>query len=188
MIDSPNPARNQHGWRIRQLMILATTIAVCSVLATWRSYDYSDSLTFGDATVCTDEGLLSLQIPLVRRAQDEQMVTQWTTYTRGKEMWETGDGGGKSRLRFWMSILEMARCEGGMVGGFGYWSGAWQSSSRPGPFIVMFVPIWFVIATMFSMIAIFYWRRMRFRIATMLLGTVLISALLRLLTLPAPPA
>ena len=171
---------------IRHAALLAIAISVCSVLATWRSYAYSDSLTFVDATVCTDEGLLSLQIPLVRRAPDGQMVTRWITYKRGKGMWEMGDGGGKARLRYWMTILDTTGCEGGMVGGFGYWKGAWQSSSRPGPFIVMFVPIWFAAASMFMLIVICHLRRMRFKLATMLLGTTLISVMLWLLTLQAP--
>jgi hypothetical protein len=186
MRDSPKPARNPVGRRIFQAVLLAAAISVCSVLATWRSYAYSDSLTVADATVSTDEGLLSLQIPLVRRAPGGQMVTQWITYKRGKDMWETGDGGGKTRLRYWMTILDTARCEGGMLGGFGYWKGAWQSSSRPGPFIVMFVPIWVAITSMFMLIAILYLRRMRFRLATMLMGTAMISVILWLLTLQAP--
>lgn len=186
MSDSPKRAQNPIGRRVRYAALLATAISVCSVLATWRSYAYSDSLTFADATVCTDEGLFSLQVPLVRRAPDEQMVTHWITYKRGKDMWETGDGVGKARLKYWMTILEAARCEGGMAGGFGYWKGAWQSSSRPGPFIVMFVPIWVAIASLFTLIAIFHLRRMHFRLATMLLGTTLISAMLWLLTLQAP--
>jgi hypothetical protein len=101
-------------------------------------------------------------------------------------MWESGDGGGKATLRNWMSMLDKARCEGGMVGGFGYWKGAWQSNSRPGPFLVMFIPIWFAIATSLAMIAVCYWRRIRFGLTNILIGMAFFSVLLWLLTLQAP--
>ena len=145
----------------------------------------SDSLTFLDATLCTDEGLLSLQIPLVRRAPSEQPSTQWMTYKRGKNMWDASDGGGKATLRNWMSMLDQVRCEGGMVGGFGYWKGAWQSKSRPGPFLVLFTPIWAAIAVTFTLVATLCWRRMQFRLVTMLFGTACVSVVLWLLTLLA---
>ena len=166
--------------------MLCITIAVCSVLATGRSYTRSDSLTFIDATVCTDEGLLSLQIPLVRLALHEAPSTEWMTYKRGKNTWESEDGGGKATLRNWMSMLDTARCEGGMVAGFGYWKGGWQSSSRPGSFIVMFLPIWVAIATALTFVATIYWLRVRFTLATMLLGTTFVGGMLWLLSLRTP--
>ncbi len=140
-------------------------------------------MTFLDATICTDEGLLSLQFPLVRRAPSEQPSTGWMTYQRGENMWEASDGGGKATLRNWMSMLDQTRCEGGMVGGFGYWKGGWQSDSRPGPFLVVFTPIRAAIATTFTLVAIVFWRRITFRLATMLIATACVSAVLWLLNL-----
>ena len=169
----------------RNAIFLCAAILACSVLATSRSYMRSDSLTFLDDTICTDEGLLSLQIPLVRRAPSEQSTTQWTIYSRGKNIWDANDGDGKATLRNWMSMLDQVGCEGGMVGGFGYWKGAWQSNSRPGPFLVMFTPIWAVISVAFTLVATFYWRRIQFRLATILLVMAGVSAVLWLLTLRA---
>lgn len=186
MSDATRTTRKCNPPGVGHAFCLCTTIAVCSALATWRSYTRSDSLTLIDATVCTDEGLLSLQIPLVRLAPREEPTTQWLTYKRGNNMWETEDGGGKATLKNWMSMLDRVRCEGGTVAGFGYWKGAWQSSSRPGPFIVVFIPIWVAIATALALVATMYWFRIRFTLATMLLGTTCVGGLLWLLLLRAP--
>ena len=80
-----------------------------------------------------------------------------------------------------MSMLSQVRCEGAMFGGFGYWKGAWQSESRPGPFIVMFVPIWTVVFALFVSLAIAIWRGVRFRMATVLLWMTLACVALGLL-------
>ena len=101
---------------------------ISSALLSLRSYSYSDSLTFLDTTVSTDEGLLSFQFPLVRLAQGEKPRTDWMTYTRGKIRWEADDAG-KTRLRDWMATLDPAS-SGGILWGFGYWKGGWQSNSR----------------------------------------------------------
>lgn len=170
---------------LRHASFLCAAILACSVLATTRSYMRSDSLTLLDATICTDEGLLSLQIPLVRRAPSEQSTTQWTIYSRGKNIWDDNEGGGKATLRSWMSMADQVGCEGGMVGGFGYWKGAWQSNSRPGPFLVMFTPIWAVVSVAFTLVATFYLRRVQFRLATILLLMTGVSVVLWLLTLRA---
>jgi hypothetical protein len=182
--DDPN--ENRRLPTVRQTLFLMSTIAICSALLTWRSYRRSDSLTFLDMTMCTDEGLLSLQVPLVRLATSEQPSTQWVTYRRGTNIWEAFDGeGGKSLLRNWMSMLDATGCKGGMIFGIGYWKGSWQSNSRPGPFIVMFMPIWVAIATTLTLIAVAYLLRMRFSLATMLLGTTIMGGLLWLLSLRA---
>ncbi|AMV35405.1 hypothetical protein VN12_25165 [Pirellula sp. SH-Sr6A] len=185
MSDATRTTRNRRLPSVRHAICLCATIVICSVLATWRSYTHSDSLTWIDVTVCTDEGLLSLQIPLVRLAPSEKPSTQWTTYVRGKNMWETGDGGGKATLKNWMSMLDRVGCEGATVAGFGYWKGAWQSSSRPGPFLVMFIPVWVAIATTFALVSTAYWCRIQFTLANMLLGTTVVAGLHWLLLLRA---
>lgn len=100
-------------------------------------------------------------------------------------MWESDDGGGKATLRNWMSMLDRVRCEGGMVAGFGYWKGAWQSDSRPGPFIVMFVPVWLGVAVALMGVALACWFRVRFRLATLMMGTTFVGVMLWLLSLRA---
>ena len=185
MHSTPAPAEKRKRPWVRRTVSLCAAIAVCSALATWRSYARSDSLTFMDATVCLDEGLLSLQIPLVRVAPRQEPATMWVSYKRGKMAWEAPGGGGKAKLRNWMSMLGMVRCEGRMAAGFGYWKGAWQSNSRPGPFIVMFTPVWFAFAVACTLVAMFFWLRMRFTLAAMLMGMTFVGGLLWLLSLRA---
>lgn len=185
MNNATAPSSNRNRPSFRHIAFLLVAIVVCSLLASWRTYRHSDSLTFLDATVCTDEGLLSLQIPLVRLAPAEEPSTRWITYKRGTNMWETDDGGGKTTLRNWMSMLDTVRCEGGMVAGFGFWKGAWQSDSRPGPFIVMFVPVW--VGTTAALIAVAFacLFRVQFRLGALLMATTLVGAMLWLLSLRA---
>jgi hypothetical protein len=180
MADTTNVAR---PWAVRRAVALGAAVVVCSLVVTLRSYHRSDSLTFLDATVCTDEGLLCWQIPLVRKASNEPSApAQWITYTRGKNMWET-DGGGKATLRNWMSMLDQVRADGSMFWGFGYWKGAWQSNSRPGPFLVVFVPIWAALASLFALVATVCWRRIQFSLATIMIATGCVGVALWLLTL-----
>jgi hypothetical protein len=172
--------------RQRRLTALGLTalFVVGTAILTVRSYWRSDSLTVADATICTDEGLLSLQIPLVRLARQQRAVTTWNTYTRGPNMWVYGDGG-KATLRNVLLLKDQIRIDAGMVAGFGYWKGSWQSDSRPGPFIVMFVPIWAAVAAMVLLAALFITRRVKFRISSLLGATAIVGGLLWLLTLRA---
>ena len=82
-------------------------------------------------------------------------------------------------------MLDTVRCDGGMVAGFGYWKGAWQSNSRPGPFIVMFLPVWIAVAAALVAVAVGFWFRVRFTLTTMLLGMTFVGAMLWLLSLRA---
>ena len=63
-------------------VVLVVAWLVPSAVITFRSYSRSDSLTIADATLRTDEGLVSLQIPLVRLASTEKATTNLTTYAR----------------------------------------------------------------------------------------------------------
>jgi hypothetical protein len=56
-----------------------------STAITIRSYSFSDTLTFNDAMIATDEGLISLLVPLVRLAHDQDPSTGWVTYSSGKD-------------------------------------------------------------------------------------------------------
>jgi hypothetical protein len=178
----PRPANRRK--RLLTALSLAAVFVAGTVIFTIRSYWRSDSLTIADATICTDEGLFSLQIPLVRLAREEQATTTWVTYTRGANMWQYGDGG-KAKLRKWISMKDQVRIEAEMVADFGYWKGSWQSNSRPGPFIVMFVPIWAAMAAIVLLAAAFVMRRMKFRISSLLVATSVVGGLLWLLTLRA---
>ena len=174
----------QHWWSIRAAVLCVVTI-LGAYVASNRSYQVSDSLTFLDVTICADEGLLSLQIPLVLRSPSHTPSNQLVSYVREPKMWDAPAGGGKATLRNWMSILDKTHCEGGMICGFGYWKGSWQSDSRPGPFLVVFVPIWVATVAVSVLTAILFLRRLRIRLLTMLIATTCIAVVLSLLTLLA---
>ena len=79
-----------------------------------------------------------------------------------------------------------ARGENGFLfADFGYWKGGWQSASRPGPFVVVFVPVWLIGCLMFGICLAFTFRWVRFRLLTLLAAMTLIAGLLWLLTLRA---
>ena len=84
-----------------------------------------------------------------------------------------------------MSILDQTRCEGAMWGGFGYWKGAWQSNSRPGPFVVAVAPIWIAIVVISIFLAMLWSRRLRIRLLTMFITTAAVALLLAVLNLCA---
>lgn len=185
MTDAQQTSEMSHRWWSKRATLLCVVTILCAYFSTSRSYRFSDSLTFLDATICTDEGLLSLQIPLVLRSPIHQPSTQWITYVRGKNMWDAPGCGGKATLRYWMSILDQTRCEGAMWGGFGYWKGDWQSSSRPGPFVVAFAPIWIAIVVISIFLAMLWSRRLRIRLLTMFITTAAVALLLAVLNLCA---
>ncbi|WP_413432561.1 hypothetical protein [Crateriforma spongiae] len=143
-------------------------------------------MTFLDATLCADEGLLSFQIPLVRLASSTEPTMEWISYKRGVNAWQTDDGRMKTTLRNWMSMIDEVGCDGGMIADFGYWRGDWQSELRPGPFIVMFLPIWFATALAILSLSLAYWYRSQFRLFTLLSGTAFAGVIFWLLSLRAP--
>lgn len=60
-----------------------------------------------------------------------------------------------------------------MFADFGYWKGEWQSGSRPGPFIFLFVPAWFVALAVVGASVAIYFRIVRFGIRTLLMLTAI---------------
>ena len=162
---------------------MAVFLIVAAVL-TIRSYSYSDTLTFMDVTLTADEGLLSINVPLVPLAPDKDTAIGWITYKRDSINWKAGLGG-KSTLRNWMATLDSIGCEGTMFLDFGYWLGGWQSDSRPGAFIVLFAPVWFSILIFgFGVVSLSLgWIKINLKM--MFAGTALVAGLIWLLTLRA---
>ncbi len=103
-------------------------------------------------------------------------------YKRDPITWTAGLAG-KTPLRSWMSRLNVARVKGAMFFDFGYWKGAWQSQSRPGPFVVAFVPVWLIGLMMFGIFLAFDFGFVRFRLRTILIAMTLAAGLLYLATL-----
>ena len=167
--------------------VLVILWLVSSAMLSARSYERSDALTVADVTLRTDEGLISLQIPYVRLARTGKATVEWTIYTRkrGVGVWESGNSV-RSTLRRWMSdFCDTDQPSAGMIGEFGYWTGSWWSDSRPGPFIVVFAPIWAATMAVTVLAALFIVQRFRFKLRSILVMTALAGVLLWILTLRA---
>ncbi len=178
---SPN---NNFVWkRFRGISVAAILIAFCGFLFHARSYLQSDSLTLCDVTLTTDEGLLSLQIPLTRLAASQNPTSKFLIYHRSSTGWNFGGMAAKCPLRTWMSLLNATGCEGAMCVGFGYWKGAWQSESRPGSFAVVFAPLWSVTVLIFGVYSAFHFRLLRFGIRALFVTTAVCAALSWLVTM-----
>jgi hypothetical protein len=160
----------------------AALIAVGTAAFHVHSYWWCESLTVCDVTLLSEEGLVSLNVPLVRLAAKETPRSTFSLYHRDGKIWKSGDAG-HVRLRSWMASLNEVGCEGGMLADFGYWKGAWQSDARPGPFVVMFVPIWFVGTLALAGFVAIYFRVVRFRLHTLLLAMTLTAGVAYLLML-----
>jgi len=165
-------------------ILVAAAFGLLALLTSLRSYSRSDSLILLDTKITTDEGLLTLQLPLSRLAVGEQPKTSFLTYERTPMLWRAGMRG-KMPLRTWMGSLG-SEANAGMIGGFGYWKGDWQSDSRPGPFIRVFAPLWAVFAALYVVFFVLYLRRWRFTIRSMLIPTAIFAAVLGLLTWHCP--
>ena len=127
----------------RSVYGVAILIGLCTALAYASSY--WRSVQFNSATSPSPMmKALSVSLPLVRLAAKASPQSGFLTYDRGPVFWNYDGVAGKTPLRSWMSRLNTVGCTGGMFLDFGFWTGDWQSNSRPGPFVVLFVPIWFV--------------------------------------------
>jgi hypothetical protein len=162
--------------------VVAIAVTVCTILFHLHTYWWSESATACDITVATDEGLVSLQVPLCRLAAKEMPTLNCLIYERGPTTWTCGRAG-KCPLRTWMSQLKKVGCDGAMFADFGYWKGSWQSNSRPGPFLRVFVPVWFVGVVVFGGFLAFYFRIIRFRLRSILIAMTLTAGLMFLVTL-----
>lgn len=165
--------------------VAAALIAIGTAAFHVHSYWWSESLTLCDVMLRAEEGLVSLNVPLVRLAAKETPCSGFSICERSANGWKSGGEAGHARLRYWMASLDQVRCEGVMFADFGYWKGAWQSDARPGPFVVMFVPVWFVgLAALVGFPAV-YFRVIRFRLHTLLIAMTLTAGVAYLLMLRA---
>ncbi len=167
----------------RRLVIGGVTAMACAAIATWHSYYQSISLTFCDATLATDEGAVTLQIPLVKLAANQRFVTKTIVYRRTQTAWEASNGAMKCTLDNWMAQSDQAWFHGWSMADFGYWRGDWQDEARPGAFVVTFVPIWFVFCIGFLTFAVWPRNWFRWSIRSMLALTSVVGVCLWLLTL-----
>ena len=170
--------------RIPPAVYVAAAIAVATAAFHIHSYWWSESLTLCDVTLMTDEGLISLNVPLVRLAAKETPRSRFVIYERDATIWKAEDAG-HTPLRSWMALLDRGsvRAEGGMFADFGYWKGGWQSDARPGPFVVMFAPVWFAGVAAFAGYLAFSFRIVRFRLHTLLILMTLTAGAAYLLML-----
>ena len=166
------------------IYIVAMAVGACTVLLHIQSYWWSESVTLCDVCWTADEGLVSLQLPLTRIAAKEIPTSEFLIYERGPMIWTSGLAG-KTPLRRVMAMLDIIRADGAMFADFGFWKGSWQSNSRPGPFVVLFVPVWLGGVAVFCGYLAFHCRIIRFRVSSLLVAMTLIAGLLRLLTMRA---
>ena len=175
-------ALNKHR-PTRGLVIGGVVATACAAIAIWQSYHWCVSLTFCDATVCTDEGAVSLQVPLVRLAVNQKFETKATVYHRAQNRWEASNGRMKSTLDNWMAQSNEKWFHGWSLADFGYWHGDWQNEGRPGPFVVVFLPIWFAFGVAFLALAVGRRNWSRWSIRSMLILISVVGVCLWLLTL-----
>lgn len=163
------------------VVILAAIATTSGVLLHVSSYWRSVSLTVLDLRLVTDEGLIGVQVPLTRLARRESPQTRLLVYgtdPNGRR-WVSGDRG---RTPF-RTFLHLDGIDAPMFADFGYWKGDWQSRARPGPFIYLYMPVWFVALTGFGVSLAVYFRKLRFGIRTLLLLTALCGIAVCLITL-----
>ncbi len=167
----------------RRQVIAGVVAVVCAAAATLHSYYRSISLTFCDATLSTDEGAVTLQVPLVRLAANQKFSTDAVVYRRGQIAWEASGGAMKCTLDNWMAQRDQEWFRGWSMADFGYWRGDWQNDGRPGPFVVLFVPIWFVFCVAYLGFAVVRRNGLQWSIRSMLVFTSVVGLCLWLLTL-----
>ncbi len=166
-------------------VVVAVMFVAATIVSTVLSYRYSDSITVLDSTVCTDQGLFSFQIPLCRLASTAPTSHEARRFVWNEGMWKSGTNGGKCALRVWMTAQEVKESvpNMAMVADFGYWVGGWQSEARPGPFIVVFAPIWFVWLIGYLMFLAIVKYKPQFSIRILFIGISLMAVLLWAITL-----
>ncbi|MFK8115306.1 MAG: hypothetical protein AB8B91_24110 [Rubripirellula sp.] len=153
------------------------------VFATIHSHSYSVQLTFCGASLSTDEGAIAFQLPLVRRAVNQPFITESIVYRRRDDTWWAPSGARKCPLAVWMTLSDKVWFEGGSIGKLGYWKGSWQDASRPGPFVVVFAPIWLVALILFAVFALAIQYRLKWSLRLILCVASLAAICLWLLTL-----
>jgi len=180
------------------MTLLFIVIFAVSVALTRRSYWVSDSVTYSDVTIATDEGLVSFYVPLIRIAHNHDATTKWRTYEYERRnlsgtistSWTTNSGDRKLSLHDNVSMLVDVDLDEAASAwrswGFGYVYLGWSSESRPGPSLQVFAPIWAITAFGAIMFSVFLARRTKFGLRSLVFFTTAIAVLLWLPTLHAP--
>ncbi|WP_413432605.1 hypothetical protein [Crateriforma spongiae] len=157
----------------RSRLLVGLAFSFVAALLVVFSYFNVLSCTVFDATVASEKGVISLQIPLTKLAGGKDLRNDLRFFRRtsadsrkmvsGQRPWGNGFG----------------------FAGFGYSRGSWLYESRPGPFLELYVPIWFL----FLMLYVWLFARpdgVQFRLRSMLWLTTLVAASAWLLTLREP--
>jgi hypothetical protein len=171
--------------RLRPFLIVGLPLALATLAVHVASYSWCPSLTLFDLRFEIDEGLVAFELPLTPLAPKASLTTSFNLYKRGSNGWVFWDTGapGKCPYRAWMNLPVAQRGPGFLFLDFGYWRGGWESDSRPGPFLFVFLPVWFVGLCFFVIALAIYYRRIRFTVRTLLILTALCALLFGLLSL-----
>ncbi|HEY2827297.1 MAG TPA: hypothetical protein VGJ04_06820 [Pirellulales bacterium] len=167
---------------MRPVYIAGLCVALATLLVHVASYSWGPSLTLCDLRVDLDEGLVAVELPLTLLAPKGSLTTKFVLYKRTAQSWAVWPSGadGHCPYRNWMYTYRLGDF---MFLDFGYWRGGWQSDSRPGPFLFIFLPVWFVGLSLFGLFLAIRYRLLRFTLRTLLIGIALWSLILWLLTL-----
>lgn len=161
---------------------LAFAASAFGVLLHVSSYWWSPSLRLLDVEVQTDQGLVVIHLPLTRLEPDASPESRFVLYRADatRKGW-FAEGRGRSQIR---GFLEYIRYENAFLfADFGYWLGAWQSEARPGRFLYVLAPCWFVALGVFLLSLAVYFRMARFSIRALLALTAMCGAAVWLLNL-----
>ena len=103
-----SPAQN----RPQAVYIVTALIAVGTAAFYAHTYWWSESLTLRDVNLTTDEGLISLTLPLTRLAANEKPSRGfYSTIETLRQVWTAGKAG-RAPLRYWMAHLDKFRADG----------------------------------------------------------------------------
>ena len=176
--------------------VVALVITVFTVAFYWRTFSKSEEITLCDVSFFADEGLVSLSLPLTRLSREGTCFSRLRVFNRSERGWSS-ESTLRRPLRKQIEQMQargrpttdpFGRSGSGVgtdnkrprdffaLAGFGYNSGDWLSEDRPGPWIKIFVPVWFVGLGCYLIYLGLRWRRVRFGIRT-LIGLMLVVAL-----------
>jgi len=161
--------------------IAAAIISIGAILVHVGSYSWSPSITLWDVCLTCDDGLVSLEVPLTRLTATGKPTSNFLLYKR-EGGWMAGMAG-KTGMR---GVMGRPDFPGMSFADFGYYSGAWLCEARPGPFTVLFVPVWLVAVVTFGIFLAFHYRLVRFRLRSLFVLTATCAVIFWLLTLRAP--
>ncbi len=141
------------------LVVFALVIVCLTLWIHFRSFSRSEDVTLFDVSLFTDEGVLTLKFPLTRLTKEGECHSQVRVFIRDKQNWKSGPSNRSTHKNFLQTLNSNASPFGPVktsnvpnqkqrrnhfdLAGFGYLYGDWLSEERPGPWLKLFVPIWF---------------------------------------------